>query len=59
MVGEIAAEIKIEDINCSMSMGYETKTEVGFDVEKVKPIVYNPLEDDTFEIRECYWGDLA
>lgn len=27
--------------------------------EKVAPVKYNPLFDESFEIRECYWGDLA
>lgn len=37
------AKVKIEAINCSMSMGYETKTEVGFDVEKVMASAENKM----------------
>jgi diguanylate cyclase (GGDEF)-like protein/PAS domain S-box-containing protein len=37
------AKVKIEAINCSMSMGYETKTEVGLDIEKIMASAENKM----------------
>ncbi len=37
------AKVKIEAINCSMSMGYETKTEIGQDIEKIMTSAENKM----------------
>ncbi|HSM25924.1 MAG TPA: diguanylate cyclase [Anaerolineaceae bacterium] len=36
-------KVKIEAINCSMSMGYETKTEIGQDIEKIMASAENKM----------------
>lgn len=52
------SKVKIEAINCSMSMGYETKTEMGQDVEKIMAKAENKMYSEKTLKQKSIHSDL-
>lgn len=52
------AKVKIEAINCSMSMGYETKTELGQDIEKIMASAENKMYSEKTLKQKLIRSDL-
>jgi diguanylate cyclase (GGDEF)-like protein/PAS domain S-box-containing protein len=52
------AKVKIEAIHCSMSMGHETKTEIGQDIEKIMASAENKMYSEKTLKQKIIHSDL-